>query len=196
MAGGLPQILIIDTNPERAALLELGLREAGYREVVRLDDLVDLVPRIVAIDPDVILIDLENPNRDTVEQMFRISREVKRPIAMFSDDDDPATIRAAVRAGVSVYVVDGPRRDRLRHVVELAISRFELHRELEARAVRAEAALEERKLVDRAKGILMNRRNLSEQEAYTMLRRTARNRGRRLADVAHSIVTAEDVGVL
>lgn len=192
---GPSKILIIDESDERAEILTGGLHDVEHHELVRLRDMTDLVERIAEIDPDVILIDLENPNRDTIEQMFRVSETVKRPIAMFVDESDPATTKKAIRAGISAYVVNGLRQERIRPVMEMAVSRFEAYRDLENRAILAERALEERKVVERAKGILMKRRALPEADAYAMLRDSARTKGRRLVEVAQSVVLAEEMGV-
>ena len=195
MAGAHLRILVIDESVERAAILLSGLQDAGYTDVRHLIDMTDLVPRIAAIGPDVILIDLENPNRDTVEQMFRISREVKRPIAMFVDDSDSETTLNAVRAGVSAYIIDGLTRERIRPIVELAVTRFEAFRELEQRAADAESRLAERKAVERAKSVLMRKRGLSEPDAYDAIRRMARDKGKRMVEVAESIITAQEMGL-
>lgn len=195
MAGENTRILVIDESVERAAVLLAGLEDAGYRDVRHLLDMTDLIERIAAINPDVILIDLENPNRDTVEQMFRISREVKRPIAMFVDDSDHETTVSAVRAGVSAYIVDGLKRERIRPIVELAVSRFEAYSELEQRATDAETRLAERKTVERAKSLLMNKRNLAEPDAYDAIRRMARDKGKRMVEVAESLLTAQEMGL-
>ena len=118
------KIVIVDENPIRAAILEHGLREAGFVHVMRLDETANLLARAYAIDPDVILIDLENPSRDVLEQMFQVSRIVKRPIAMFVDQSDTASIQASVDAGVSAYIVDGLKKERMKHILDLCISRF------------------------------------------------------------------------
>jgi len=193
--GKKPRILIIDDNRARAAVLRSGLEDTGFDSVVELGQGGDLIAQIRQVDPDVILIDLENPRRDTVEQMFRVSREVRRPIAMFVDESDQETMTAAIRAGVSAYVVDGLKRERIKPIVDLAISRFEVYSELQARAECAEAKLEERKVIDRAKSILMSKRGMSEQQAYRMLQSNARSRNRRMVDIAASIITADEIGV-
>src|SRR5246500_664361 len=149
------KIVIVDENPIRAAILEEGLREAGYVQVVRLDEMHHLLARIYAIDPDVILIDLENPSRDVLEQMFQVSRAVKRPVAMFVDQSDKASIEAAVDAGVSAYIVGNLQKDRIKSILDLCISRFHSFARLRDELERARPALEERKVIDRAKGILM-----------------------------------------
>lgn len=182
--------MVIDENPERATILEDGLREAGFAQVMRISDMYNLVRRIYAEDPDVILIDLENPSRDTLEQMFQVSRVVRRPIAMFVDHSDSATIQAAVDAGVSAYVVDGLRQARLRPILDLTISRFNAFAKLEGELEAAKEALVERKVIERAKGILMRQKGISEDEAYGLLRRKAMNEKRKLLDLAQSVVTA------
>src|SRR5262245_36746565 len=118
------KIIIVDESPVRAAILEDGLREAGFINVVRIAGMANLLARIYAIDPDVILIDLENPSRDVLEQMFQVSRVVKRPVAMFVDQSDAASIQASVDAGVSAYIVDGLKKARIKSILDLCISRF------------------------------------------------------------------------
>lgn len=189
------KILVIDESPDRAQVLLSGLTDAGYGEVVHLTDMTDLIERISRIVPDIILIDLENPNRDTVEQMFRVSREVKRPIAMFVDESDSDMTMQAIRAGVSAYIVDGLKRERIKPIVELAITRFEAYRDLEQRAVEAETKLSERKVIERAKAVLMKKRGMGEEEAYNAIRRLARDKGKRMVDIAESLVAASELGL-
>jgi response regulator NasT len=187
------KIVIVDENPIRAAILEDGLREAGYAHVVHLNETSHLLTRIYSIDPDVILIDLENPSRDVLEQMFQMSRVVKRPIAMFVDQSDSASIEAAVDAGVSAYIVGGLHKERIKNILDLCISRFNAFARLQDELDRTRTALDERKVIDRAKGILMKARNLSEEEAYALLRRTAMNEKKKIAEVAQSVVTAAEL---
>ena len=186
-------IVIVDDSPVRAAILEEGLREAGYVNVVRIDGTAKLLARIYAIDPDVILIDLENPSRDVLEQMFQVSRIVKRPVAMFVDQADSASIQASVDAGVSAYIVDGLKKERIKSILDLCISRFNAFSRLQNELEQTKSALEERKVIDRAKGILMKAKNLSEEQAYTLLRKTAMNENRKIAEVAQSVVTAAEL---
>jgi two-component system, response regulator / RNA-binding antiterminator len=187
------KIVIVDENPIRAAILEDGLREAGYAHVVHLNETSHLLTRIYSIDPDVILIDLENPSRDVLEQMFQMSRIVKRPIAMFVDQSDAASIEAAVDAGVSAYIVGGLRKERIQNILDLCISRFNAFARLQDELDRTRTALEERKVINRAKGILMKARKLNEEEAYALLRRTAMNEKKKIAEVAQSVVTAAEL---
>jgi response regulator NasT len=183
-------IVIVDTNHLRAAILEEGLREAGHDRVTIIGEMTHLVRRIVEADPDVIFIDLENPNRDALEQMFQVSRTVRRPIAMFVDKADTSAIEAAIDAGVSTYIVDGLRKERVKPILDVTITRFNAFNRLRNELDQARQALEERKIIDKAKGILMKSRNISEEEAYALLRSTAMSENRRLVDVAHGLVTA------
>ena len=186
-------IVIVDENPIRAAILEDGLREAGYVNVTRIEDRTGLLARVYAIDTDVILIDLENPSRDELEQMFQVSRAVKRPIAMFVDQSDTASIEASVDAGVSAYIVGNLQKDRIKSILDLTISRFNAFARLQGELDRAKNALEERKVIDRAKGILMKAKNLTEEQAYALLRKTAMNENKKIAEVAQSVITAAEL---
>ena len=187
------KIAIVDESPVRAAILEQGLREAGYTDVVRIDEMHNLQTRIHAVDPDVIVIDLENPGRDILEQMFQVSRAVRRPIAMFVDQSDAASIQASVDAGVSAYIVDGLKKERLKPILDLCISRFNAITRLQDELDRARSALEDRKVVDRAKGILMKLKGLSEDEAYVLLRSTAMREKKKIGEIAQSILTASEL---
>lgn len=183
-------VLVIDENRIRASIIEAGLLDAGHHRVSVIHDVTGIAARIAELQPDVIVIDLENPNRDMLENMFQLSRAVKRPIAMFVDRSDAASIEAAVEAGVSAYIVDGLRKERVKPILDMAISRFNAFSRLAQELEEARSELEGRKLVDRAKGILMKSRGLSEADAYALLRKTAMNQNRRIADIAQSLVTA------
>ncbi|MFN3624016.1 MAG: ANTAR domain-containing response regulator [Hyphomicrobium sp.] len=183
-------ILIIDENRLRAAVIEDGLRDAGYTNLTVVTDVVGIARKIAETAPDVIVIDLENPNRDMLESMFQLSRAVQRPIAMFVDRSDQASIEAAVEAGVSAYVVDGLKRERVRPIVDMAISRFNAFARMARELDEARSQLESRKLIDRAKGILMSTRGLSEADAYALLRKTAMNQNRKISEIAESLITA------
>lgn len=187
------QILIIDENAMRAAILEDGLREAGDVAVHHIRETSELLKRVAAIDPDVILADLENPSRDMLERMFEVSRWARRPIAMFVDESDSETISEAIDAGVSAYVVDGLRKERVRPIVDVTIQRFHAFDRLRRELHEARDALEARKVIDQAKRILMKQRGLDEEDAYVLLRRTAMNSNRRIADLARSLVGAADL---
>lgn len=188
-------ILVIDANPDRARIVETGLVEAGYAKVATIHDAANLAARIQAVAPDVVIIDLENPDRDTLEQMFQISRAVRKPIAMFVDRTDHAAMAAAVEAGVSAYVVDGLKKERIKPIVEMAMVRFAAFDKLRRERDEAVTALADRKLIDKAKGILMRQKTLDEEQAYALLRKTAMKHGRRIVDIAQSVVTAAEMDI-
>ena len=188
-----PRVLIVDQNLLRATVLEDGLREAGYRDLIVVRDMQNLLRRIVDEEPDVILIDLENPNRDVLEQMFQVSRVVRKPVAMFVDQSDRSAIEAAIDAGVGAYVVDGLRKERVHSIVDMAISRFRAFEKLRTELDDTRQQLADRKIVDRAKGILMKQRGVNEEQAYELLRKTAMSANLRIAQVAQSVVTAAEL---
>ncbi|MBB1251610.1 ANTAR domain-containing response regulator [Rhizobium sp. G21] len=183
-------ILVIDENAIRASIIEEGLNEAGHLNVKVIHEMRGVARLIETLDPDVIIIDIENPNRDMMEHMFQLSRTVSRPIAMFVDRSDTAAIEAAVDAGVSAYVVDGLKKERIKPILDMAVSRFNAFSRLQRELTEARNALEERKVIERAKGILMKMRGLSEEQAFALLRQTAMNEKKKLADIAQSVVTA------
>ena len=187
------KIAIVDESPIRAAILEDGLREAGFVQVERIAETRNLLARVYAIDPDVILIDLESPSRDMLEQMFQMSRAVKRPVAMFVDQSDAASIQAAVDAGVSAYIVDGLKKERITSILDLCISRFNAFSRLQTELDRAKDALDERKVIDRAKGVLMKAKKFSEEEAYALMRKTAMNENKKIVEIAQSVLTAAEL---
>jgi two-component system, response regulator / RNA-binding antiterminator len=152
-----------------------------------------LLARIYALDPDIIVIDLENPSRDILEQMFQVSRAVRRPIAMFVDQSDAASIQASVDAGVSAYIVDGLKKERMKSILDLCVSRFNAFAKLQDELDRTKMALEERKVIDRAKGILMKLKGLTEEEAYVLLRSTAMREKKKIGEIAQSILTASEL---
>jgi response regulator NasT len=187
------KIAIVDESPIRAAILEDGLREAGFTLVERITETRNLLARVYAMDPDVILIDLESPSRDELEQMFQVSRIVKRPIAMFVDQSDTASIQASVDAGVSAYIVGNLQKDRIKTILDLCISRFNAFSRLQGELDQAKDALQERKIIDRAKGVLMKAKKLDEEEAYALLRKTAMNEHKKIVEIAQSVLTAAEL---
>jgi len=187
------RIVVIDENQIRASIIEVGLREAGFPMVSIIDDVPGAMKHVVELDPDVIFIDLENPNRDELEYMFQISRAVKRPVAMFVDRSDRAATQAAIEAGVSAYIVDGLKKERVHAILEMAVSRFNAFDRLQKELVAARSELAERKSIDRAKAMLMKTKGIDEPAAYALLRRTAMNQNRKIAEVADSLLLAADL---
>lgn len=187
------KIAVVEENPIRAQVLLEGLCEAGHHDAIHIKHTKRLLQAIYDMDPDVVVISLENPSRDTLEQLFQMSRAVKRPIAMFVDKSDRAAITAAIDAGVSAYVVGGLQKDRVQSILDVCISRFNATARMEEELERAKSALEERKVIDRAKGILMRAKGLSEEDAYRLLRKTAMNEKKKIAEIAQSVVTAAEL---
>ena len=188
MTDRLPSVLIIDENTTRASIIEAGLAAAGHTQVTVINEMQGIAAKIALHEPDVIVIDLENPNRDMLENIFQLSRAVKRPIAMFVDRSDKEAMQSAIDAGVSAYVVDGLRQERVKSILDMAISRFNAFSRLERELEAARGALEERKVVDQAKGLIMKSRGVDEETAYKLLRKAAMNGNRKIADVAESLV--------
>ena len=187
------KILIVDASPVRAAIIDEGLREAGFTDLVRIGATNGLVAAIERHDPDVVVIDLEDPSRDALADMFLVSSHVKRPITMFVDQSDSASIEAAVAAGVSAYIVDGLKKERMQPILQTCISRFNAFRKLRDELDEARSQLEDRKTIDRAKSIVMRLKGLPEDEAYGLMRKTAMNEKRKIGDIARSIITAAEV---
>lgn len=185
------RIAIIDESGLRASVLEEGLREAGFDDIHVVPPVGAFVARLERMAPDVVLIDLGSPSRDALEDMLTVSRSLARPIAMFVDQSDEAMTGAAIDAGVSAYVVDGLRKERVKPILDLAISRFNAFSALRAERDQAIQALADRKLVDRAKAILMDSRGLTEADAYALLRSTAMSQSKRIADVAEALISVD-----
>jgi two-component system, response regulator / RNA-binding antiterminator len=187
------RILIVDENAIRASIIEEGLRDAGFEHVVSIDSTFGLLARIHEIDPDVIVVDMASPSRDTLEQMFEVSRLVKRPITMFVDHADAGQIREAVDAGVSAYIVDGLKKERIKPIIDMCIIRFEAFNRLQQELSDAKLALENRKHIDQAKRLLMQAKNIDEDAAYQLLRKTAMNQKKRMSELARALIAAADL---
>jgi response regulator NasT len=187
------KIAVVEEDALRAEVLKAGLRDAGYLDVVHIAQTKRLLQSLYDIDPDVVIISLENPSRDTLEQLFQVSRIVKRPIAMFVGRSDRAAITAAIDAGVSAYIVGGLQMERVQSILDVCISRFNAMARLREELDKTKSALEERKVIDRAKGILMREKGLGEDEAYKLLRKVAMNEKKKIAEIAHSIIVASDL---
>jgi response regulator NasT len=181
------------TEAERSRALRIGLLESGYNIVAVLPADVFLPDRLAQIAPDMIIVDAESQARDTLEHVVLATREARRPIVLFTDDDDTSHVGAAIAAGVTAYVVAGMAPDRVKPVLEVAMARFEHEEGLRRELADARTELSDRKRIDRAKALLMNRHHLSEEEAYARLRKTAMDRGLRLAEVAQRLIDVSDL---
>jgi len=178
---------------ERTRILRIALLEAGYNVVATLPGDSFLPERLSQIQPDLIVVDAESQGRDILEHVVMATRGDRRPIVMFSDDQDTSYLRKAIAAGVSAYMVAGTPPDHIKPVLDVAIARFEHEERLRSELADARNQLEERKVIDRAKGLLMNRQGLSEQDAYARLRKAAMDKGLKLAEVAQRLVDAAEL---
>lgn len=183
-------IVVVEEDRERAHAIVDALKASGGCDVVVIGNVSGLARRIAAHAPDVVLIDIDNPTRDVLEELTLASGPLVRPVAMFVSSSASQLARAAVEAGVSAYVVDGFQPDRIVPILETAIARFQMIRQMRTELAETRRALEERKIIDRAKGLLMKAKGIDEEAAYAILRKTAMDQGRRMADVAEALVTA------
>ncbi|MCX7172439.1 MAG: ANTAR domain-containing protein [Proteobacteria bacterium] len=188
MSPAILKILVIDESRSRAGEICAGLALAGHQVVAVLTGATDLTAEVSRIRPDIILIDTEAPSRDTLEHLAAMNRDMPRPVVIFAQASDDATIRKAIGAGVAAYVVDGLEPGRIKPVIEVAIARFEAHQALRQELSAATQKLSDRKLVERAKGILMKSRGIDEEAAYASLRRLAMDRSQPLAQTAKDVV--------
>jgi response regulator NasT len=187
------RVLVVDESPERAEVLREGLRLAGHEVTATLSSPFALLKTIDELRPDVIVIDTESPSRDVLEHLVIMSQHTPRPVVMFASDDATETIRAATRAGVSAYVVDGMDRDRIKAIVDAAVARFDEYQSLRGQLADANLKLSERKLVERAKGLLMKSRRLDEDAAFQVLRKAAMDRNLKISEVAQQLIDAADL---
>ncbi|HKT85096.1 MAG TPA: ANTAR domain-containing protein [Novosphingobium sp.] len=185
------RIAVIDESAARASIIQEGLAAMDDCEIFVVTERRGLLARMGEINPDIVLMDLGNPSRDMLEEYFAVSRALARPIAMFVDESDDESIVASVEAGVSSYVVDGLAPNRIRPILDLAITRFNAFSRLQNDLAAAKGKLAERETIDAAKRILMKSRGLPEPKAYAEMRKAAMNQGKRLVDIAEAIVTAD-----
>lgn len=193
MATGRLTIVVVERDQIRARMIVDALREAGEDRIHVLGDEAGLARRVAELQPDLVLIDLASPSRDSLEELALATGPTERPVAMFVDRSDSGLTRAAIEAGVSAYVVDGLRPERIRPILDAAIARFHLFSRMRSELAATKAALEERKVIDRAKGLVMRAKGMTEEQAYAVLRKAAMDQGKRLVDVAQALVTAAEI---
>ncbi len=186
-------IIVVEPDRDRALMIVDSLRGAGDNDIHVISEMSSLPRRISELSPDVVIVDLTNPTRDMLEELTLASAPLERPVAMFVDKSDDSLTKAAIEAGVSAYVVDDLRPDRLKPIISAAITRFNMFRRMREELAETKRALEERKFIDRAKGLLMKARNIDEDEAYAILRKSAMDKGKRVSEVAAALVTAAEL---
>lgn len=187
------KILVVEPDEPRAREITDALKNGGWSDVLIIATSVALETTLEQYNPDIVLIDLANPDRDTLEHLSLVSNARNRPVAMFVDHTDAGMTQAAIAAGLSAYVVNGLQKDRIKPVLETAIVRFRMMAKMQSEIDAAKQALSDRKTIDRAKGLLMSARQIPEDEAYNILRKTAMDQGRKVSDVASALVTAADL---
>ena len=187
------RVLVVDKSAERAELLRAALLLAGHEVTASLSSPRALLHTIEQLQPDVIVINTDSPSRDVLEHLVMVSQHTPRPVVMFTSDGSEQAIRAATRAGVSAYVVDGLDQHRIKTIVDVAVARFEEMQDLRDQLTEANTQLAERKVIERAKGLLMKSRNQDEQAAFATLRKAAMDRKLKLSEVAQRIVDAADL---
>lgn len=184
------RVMIVDNDLKRSKPLKQSLLDNGFDVIAHLEDDVNLQTKCCELEPDVVIIDTESPSRDVLDNVCMITRDNAKPVMMFSDDGDKDVVKAATQAGVSAYVVGTIASERLTPVIEAAVARFEETKKLRDELEQANTKLDERKLIERAKGILMRQRNLDEDEAYKMLRSMAMKKNMKLADLSNQLIDA------
>lgn len=194
MAGlGNVKILLVDDNAARAEAVQTALEQAGFPRPIRLAGTEDLPARVAEIGADVIVIDVESPSRDVLESMREITRERPRPVVMFVDKSDEAATKEAIEAGVSAYIIAGLDPQRVKPILDVAIARFRTYMGLREELERTRASLKERKLIEKAKGILMRERGLDEEAAFKALRKLAMDKGKRLGEIAEQVIAVSEI---
>jgi len=187
------RVLVVDESAERAESVCDALRASGYEVAAALTSALTLFKTIEELRPDVIVIDTDSPSRDVLEHLVVMTQHTPRPVVMFAADDARETIREAVRAGVSAYVIDGIDSKKIRGIVDAAVASFDQVQGLRTQLAEANDKLSERGLVERAKGILMKTRGIDEQTAYTLMRKRAMDRKLRIGEVAQQLIDAADL---
>lgn len=178
---------------ERSRQLRIGLLENGYNIVAVLPADTFLEQRLAQLQPDMIIVDAESEARDSLEHVVMATQDAPRPIVLFTNDNDTSHVKDAVAAGVSAYIVAGLSPDRIRPILDVAMARFEHEQNLRRELASVKNELQDRKVIDRAKGLLMQRQNLSEQAAYEKLRKAAMDKGMRLSEVAQRMLDVADL---
>lgn len=187
-------VMLVDDETERAAMVEQELQAQGYTVVCRLTTTAALRHHVERVQPDIVIIDMDSPDRDTLEHMSVVNQQNPRPIVFFADkDDNPDNIRAAIKAGVSAYIVDGLKPNRVKPILDVAIARFEAFQSLRSELLQTRTELEDRKLIEKAKGMLMKHQSCDEEQAFRTLRKLAMDRSQKLVDVARSVIKVLEV---
>lgn len=186
-------VMLVDDTPTRAALLEQALTDQGLTVVCRLESAQGLMKRVEDHQPDIIIMDLDSPDRDTLENMSVLNQHNPKPIIMFADEDDSRVIEQAVQAGVSAYIVDGINPKRVKTILDVAIARFREYQALKNELEKTRNLLADRKTIDKAKGLLMKTKGLDEEQAYHAMRKMAMDQSKPLVTIADNILSVMEL---
>lgn len=183
------RVMLVDDTPARAAMLEQALTDCGFEVVCRMASAQGLMKQVAEHQPDVVIVDIESPDRDMLEHMTVLNQHLPKPVIMFAEQGDSNTIDRAIRAGVSAYVVDGLNPERVRSIVDVAVARFREFQALRNELQQTRTRLADRQVIDKAKALLIQHRQMDENEAYHAMRKLAMDRSQKLVDVANDIVS-------
>ncbi len=183
------RVMLVDDTPARAAMLEQALTDCGFEVICRMASAQGLMKQVAEHQPDVVIVDIESPDRDMLEHMTVLNQHLPKPVIMFAEQGDSNTIDRAIRAGVSAYVVDGLNPERVRSIVDVAVARFREFQALRNELQQTRTRLADRQVIDKAKALLIQHRQMDEDEAYHAMRKLAMDRSQKLVDVANDIVS-------
>lgn len=186
-------VMLVDDTPTRSAILEQALLDQGFSVVCRLSSAQGLIKNVEIHQPDIIIMDLESPDRDTLENMTVLNQHNPKPVIMFSDEGDSQVISQAVQAGVSAYIVDGLNPHRVKPILDVAIARFREYQALRKELQQTQNQLADRKVIDKAKGLLMKTKGLDEEQAYHAMRKMAMDQSKPLVDIAKNILSVMEL---
>jgi response regulator NasT len=186
-------ILLVDNDSGRSAVVRQALQDAGHHVIANLNDDVNLSKNVLSLQPDIIIIDMDAPGRDTLEHMREIQRDQAKPIIFFSAPNDQRFMQEAIKAGVSAYMLEGLNQSQIMPIVEVAMARFKEFQALQKELQDTRSKLAERKIIEKAKGLIMTRKGLDEESAYQLMRKSAMSQNKRLIDVAQMLVSVEDL---
>ena len=185
--------MIVDDTPERATMLETALNEHGYTVCCRLSSAQGLMKQVEVHQPDIIVIDLDSPDRDMLEHMSGLSQFNPKPVVMFAEEGDSSSIQQAIRAGVSAYIVDGFNPQRVKPILDVAIARFDEFHALRSELEDTRNKLADRKIIDRAKGLLIKSRGLTEEQSYSAMRKLAMDQSKPIVEIAKNIISVMEI---
>lgn len=187
------RVMLVDDTPTRSAILEQALLDQGLIVVCRLESAQGLIKNVEIHQPDIIIMDLESPDRDTLENMTVLNQHNPKPVIMFSEEGDSQVISQAIQAGVSAYIVDGLNPHRVKPILDVAIARFREYQALRKELKQTRDQLADRKIIDKAKGLLMKTKGLDEEQAYHAMRKMAMDQSKPLVDIAQNILSVMEL---